>query len=29
VAYKHIGPISERLLSQKLDSLLRAGASAP
>jgi cytochrome c biogenesis protein CcmG/thiol:disulfide interchange protein DsbE len=26
VAYKHIGPISERLLSQKLDSLLRAGA---
>jgi len=26
VVYKHIGPISERLLSQKLDSLLRAGA---
>jgi len=26
VAYKHIGPISERLLSQKLDSLLRAGS---
>ena len=29
VAYKHIGPISERLLSQKLDSLIRAGAGAP
>lgn len=26
VAYKHIGPISERLLSQKLDSLLRESA---
>ena len=26
VVYKHIGPISERLLSQKLDSLLRVGA---
>jgi cytochrome c biogenesis protein CcmG/thiol:disulfide interchange protein DsbE len=25
VAYKHIGPISERLLSYKLDSLLKAG----
>jgi cytochrome c biogenesis protein CcmG/thiol:disulfide interchange protein DsbE len=25
VAYKHIGPISEQLLSQKLDSLLRIG----
>lgn len=25
VAYKHIGPISERLLSQKLDSLLSVG----
>lgn len=25
VAYKHIGPISERLLSLKLDSLLREG----
>ena len=29
VAYKHIGPISERLLSQKLDSLIRAGTGAP
>lgn len=29
VAYKHIGPISERLLSQKLDSLIRAGAGGP
>lgn len=29
VAYKHIGPISERLLSQKLDSLLAAGSGAP
>ena len=29
VAYKHIGPISEQLLSQKLDSLLRAAAGAP
>ena len=29
VAYKHIGPISERLLSFKLDSLLRDGAGAP
>lgn len=29
VAYKHIGPISERLLSQKLDSLLREGAGTP
>jgi cytochrome c biogenesis protein CcmG/thiol:disulfide interchange protein DsbE len=28
VAYKHIGPISEGLLSQKLDSLLREGAGA-
>jgi cytochrome c biogenesis protein CcmG, thiol:disulfide interchange protein DsbE len=26
VAYKHIGPISELLLSQKLDSLLRVGS---
>ena len=26
VVYKHTGPISERLLSQKLDSLLRVGA---
>ena len=26
VVYKHIGPISERFLSQKLDSLLRAAA---
>ena len=26
VAYKHIGPISERLLSQKIDSLLREGS---
>ena len=29
VAYKHIGPISERLLSQKLDSLLRESSSTP
>ncbi len=29
VAYKHIGPISQRQLSQKLDSLLRDGAGAP
>ncbi|HEX9563099.1 MAG TPA: redoxin domain-containing protein [Gemmatimonadaceae bacterium] len=29
VAYKHIGPISERLLSYKLDSLLRDGARTP
>lgn len=27
VAYKHIGPISERLLSYKLDSLLRDGGT--
>ena len=26
VAYKHIGPISQRLLSQKIDSLLSAGS---
>ena len=26
VIYKHTGPISERLLSQKLDSLLRVGS---
>ena len=26
VVYKHIGPISQQLLSQKLDSLLRTGA---
>ena len=26
VVFKHIGPISERVLSQKLDSLIRAGA---
>jgi cytochrome c biogenesis protein CcmG/thiol:disulfide interchange protein DsbE len=29
VAYKHIGPITKGLLSQKLDSLLRAGSAAP
>jgi cytochrome c biogenesis protein CcmG/thiol:disulfide interchange protein DsbE len=29
VAYKHIGAISEGLLSQKLDSLLAAGTGAP
>lgn len=29
VAYKHIGAINERLLSQKLDSLLAAGSGAP
>ena len=29
VAYKHIGPISERLLSQKIDSLLREGSGTP
>jgi cytochrome c biogenesis protein CcmG, thiol:disulfide interchange protein DsbE len=29
VVYKHIGPISEQFLSQKLDSLIRAGAGAP
>lgn len=29
VAYKHIGAISERVLSQKLDSLLREGAGTP
>jgi cytochrome c biogenesis protein CcmG/thiol:disulfide interchange protein DsbE len=29
VAYKHIGAISEHLLSQKLDSLLAAGSAAP
>jgi cytochrome c biogenesis protein CcmG/thiol:disulfide interchange protein DsbE len=27
--YKHIGPISERLLSQKIDSLLREGSGTP
>jgi cytochrome c biogenesis protein CcmG/thiol:disulfide interchange protein DsbE len=29
VAYKHIGPITERLLSFKLDSLLQAGTGSP
>jgi cytochrome c biogenesis protein CcmG/thiol:disulfide interchange protein DsbE len=29
VAYKHIGPITERLLSYKLDSLLQAGTGSP
>ena len=29
VAYKHIGPISESLLSQKIDSLLREGSGTP
>lgn len=29
VAYKHIGAISEQLLTRKLDSLVRAGAGAP
>jgi cytochrome c biogenesis protein CcmG/thiol:disulfide interchange protein DsbE len=29
VAYKHIGPITAGLLSQKIDSLLRDGAATP
>ncbi|MEO6444675.1 MAG: redoxin domain-containing protein [Gemmatimonadaceae bacterium] len=29
VAYKHVGPVSAAVLTQKLDSLLAAGAPAP